>query len=93
MQTVPALQRSDLPPSAVDFHVSGIIEWLLQHADVGPAASTAADALRMDPAAALKRAMWRHSSSTTTKRLLRGQVGIPLQLPWNRAPSGVLCCS
>ena len=75
VQTVPPLQRSDLPPSAVDFHVSGIIEWLLQHAAVGPAASQAAQALNTEPTAALKTTMWRHSSSTNTKQLLGGQVG------------------
>ena len=74
MQTVPPLQRSDLPPSAVDFHVSGIIEWLLQHAEAGPAASEAAQALNSEPAAALKTAMWRLSSSTNAKQLLGGQV-------------------
>ena len=74
MQTVPALQRADVPPSAVDFHVSSIIDWLLQHAQAGPAAARAGEALGMDRADALKKAMWRFSSSTSTKTMLTGQV-------------------
>ena len=74
IQDVPALQRADVPLSAVDFHVSNVIDWLAQHSTVGPAARQAAEACSCEPEAALKKAMWRCSSSLNSKRCVQPQV-------------------
>lgn len=50
-----ALQAQDIPLSAIDFHVSSITDWLLQHSTVGPAARQAGEACSFEPETAIKK--------------------------------------
>ena len=76
---MPALQRQDVPCSAIDFHTSNVLDWLLEHSAVGPAARHVAERCDCAPEAALKKAMWRHSSRLNSKRCIEPQV---LPTPW-----------
>ena len=49
MQRVGPMRRSDIPHSAVDFHVSNIVEELLQHEPVQAAAQDAAKLSGVSP--------------------------------------------
>lgn len=65
------LKPEDIPPAAVDFHISSIIEGLLADRTVQSAASAAAAQIGGDPAGALKSAMWQFSGSSNHRRLLQ----------------------
>ena len=58
----------------VDFHISRVIDWLLEHSVVGPAARRTAEAYSLEPEVAVKRAMWKFSSSRNTKHAVEQQV-------------------
>ena len=74
VQDVGPLQHSDVPPAAVDFHVSSIVQALLQQPAIAEAATRAAAAgAASNSESALQRAMWRFRSSTNRKQRL--QVG------------------
>ena len=64
-----SLQRGDIPTSAVDFHVSSIVQGLLQQPAIAQAATEAAGAGAGDNAEhVLQRAMWRCRSSVNRKQ-------------------------
>ena len=79
-----SLTRRDVPLAAVDFHVSPVLERLLELDAVRAAAARAvrvAPALAGDDgglplANALRRAMWAHGSSATTKRRLASRADL-----------------
>lgn len=75
MALVP-MKRGDIPLSAIDFHISSIIEELMQKPTVSAAAqAVAAQCAGIDPHDALKRAMWLFRSSSNTKRELGSESG------------------
>jgi hypothetical protein len=62
------LQPSDIPTAAVDFHICGIAEDLLQQPHVAHAAATAvAAASHQDASGCLRRAMWLFRSSVNRR--------------------------
>jgi len=65
------LKPDDIPPAAVDFHISSIIEGLLVNPNILSAATAAAAKLGGDPAGALKSAMWNFSGSCNHRALLQ----------------------
>ena len=77
--TLGRLKPDDIPTAAVDFHISSIIEELLGKPHVIATATKAAAKLGMDPAAALKSAMWHFSGSCNHRSML--QV-LPPPMPW-----------
>ena len=64
------LRYGDIPLSAVDFHISSIIEELLQKPQVLSAAETLAVSQAQDAAGLLKRAMWLFRSGLNNKKLV-----------------------
>lgn len=71
VSSVAAVQRNDIPLSAVDFHVSSIVQSLLQQQAVAQAASDAAAAgAGTNAETVLQRAMWRFRSSLNRKQHL-----------------------
>ena len=76
---VGAMTKRDVPPAAIDFHVSPIVEELARRDDVRAAAAEAArraPGLDPDPETMLRSAMWTHSSSVTDKTPLRDALGM-----------------
>ncbi|CAK0782015.1 hypothetical protein CVIRNUC_005529 [Coccomyxa viridis] len=65
------LKPEDVPPAAVDFHISSILEGLLSDANILAAARVAAAKAGSEPAAALKSAMWHFSGSCNHRSLLQ----------------------
>jgi hypothetical protein len=75
---VGAMTKRDVPPAAIDFHVSPIVEELARRDDVRAAAAEAArraPGLDPDPETMLRSAMWTHSSSVTDKTPFRDALG------------------
>ena len=83
-ERIASLSRRDVPLAAVDFHVSPVLERLLELDAVRAAAARAvraAPALAGDDgglplANALRSAMWAHGSSVTTKRTLASRADL-----------------
>ena len=76
---VGVMTKRDVPPAAIDFHVSPIVEELARRDDVRAAAAEAArraPGLDPDPETMLRAAMWTHSSSVTDKTPLRDALGM-----------------
>ena len=65
------LKPEDVPPAAVDFHISSILEGLLSDANILAAARVAAAKVGSEPAGALKSAMWHFSGSCNHRSLLQ----------------------
>ena len=71
-----SLKRGDIPLSAIDFHVSSIVEELMQKPAISAAAqAVAAQRNGVDPHDALRRAMWLFRSSLNTKQELGSHAG------------------
>ena len=64
------LRYGDIPLSAVDFHISSIIEELLQRPQILEAAEGLAVSQAQDAAGLLKRAMWLFRSGLNNKKLV-----------------------
>ena len=65
------LKRGDIPLSAIDFHISSIVEELLQKPAISAAAhAVAARSGHSDPNDCLRRAMWLFRSSLSSKNEL-----------------------
>ena len=84
------LKPEDVPPAAVDFHISSILEGLLSDANILAAARVAAAKVGSEPAGALKSAMWHFSGSCNHRSLLQvcqladaWMLQIMLRHPWH----------
>lgn len=64
------LKNGDIPLSAVDFHISSIVEELMQKPAVSAAAQMVAQHDQRDANYSLQRAMWLFRSSLNTKKEL-----------------------
>ena len=67
VQNVDSVAAGDIPASAIDFHVSDIVEELLKRSRIQEAAAQASEAVaalgkHMDAAMCLRSAMWLFSS-------------------------------
>ena len=67
VQNVDSMAAADIPASAIDFHVSDIVEELLKKSRIQEAAAQASEAVaalgkHLDAAMSLRSAMWLFSS-------------------------------
>ena len=86
LQQLGCMEPGDIPLSAVDFHVSNIIEEVLNNREV----LTAALSVGRDPLQAMRDAIWIFSSSTNSRAWL--QVTNPMDLTVMKVHSRDCCC-